>query len=74
MRFFEWDDDELELKTMLEEEEEEEEEGDSASETIDLLEEEAAPVEDYSDFSEVDDESQEPDVIDYSDQLEDDVF
>jgi len=67
MRFFEWDDEELEIKTMLEEEEEEEEEGDSAdSSGVDILEEEAGPVEDYSEFSEVDDEDQSPDVVDYA--------
>jgi hypothetical protein len=57
MRFFEYDDEELEEKTMLEEEEEEEEEGDSSS--PELLEDEAKPVEDYSEFLDIDEDEDE---------------
>jgi hypothetical protein len=56
MRFLDVDDEELEIKTTHEEEEEEEEEGDSRSSESKITEDEDGPVEDYSDFYDVDDD------------------
>lgn len=56
MMFSRLDDEELETKTMLEEEEEEEEEGDLRDSGAQLLEDEDGPNEDYSEFSDIDDD------------------
>ena len=66
MRFFNIDDEELEEQVSHEEEEEEEEEGDvrNSDADTDILEDEDAPVDDYSDFVESDDEDTEEQVYD----------
>ena len=62
MMFSEYDDEELEQKTMLDEEEEEEEE----EVDLDLFESESGPKEDFSEFSDIDDEENDEDIVDSS--------